>query len=322
MAYSPGGVRSDAVSAADSRRGTCGQRRTSTGRRGLPTKGLTATCALFAVIALTGCATIDGATVLRAAQPICRRSGAYAPAARYNAAAARYLAFAPFGRPEQGWRIYEPRIQSEIHTDCPAETPNFAEALAQWQHRHGLAPDGALQPATFETMKAGWQGRRPFVVERLKGLCPDPPGPEALTVAAADESYGGKTIPLRPGTLRAYRHMAAALGRALPEARVDPDALRLFSGYRSPGDDAARCMRDANCDGLVRAVCSAHRTGLALDLVVGVLPGRPVDSTADDNRLYQSQTPVYRWLVAHAGRYGFVNYVFEPWHWEWTGEPP
>jgi zinc D-Ala-D-Ala carboxypeptidase len=21
-------------------------------------------------------------------------------------------------------------------------------------------------------------------------------------------------------------------------------------------------------------------------------------------------------------RFGFVNYPFEPWHWEWTGEPP
>jgi LAS superfamily LD-carboxypeptidase LdcB len=35
-----------------------------------------------------------------------------------------------------------------------------------------------------------------------------------------------------------------------------------------------------------------------------------------------SGTPAYRWLVANAGRFGFVNYVFEPWHWEWTGEAP
>ncbi len=33
------------------------------------------------------------------------------------------------------------------------------------------------------------------------------------------------------------------------------------------------------------------------------------------------QTPAYRWLLANARRFGFVNYVFEPWHWEWTGEP-
>ena len=39
-------------------------------------------------------------------------------------------------------------------------------------------------------------------------------------------------------------------------------------------------------------------------------------------RLYMTKTPTYRWLVANAGRFGFVNYPFEPWHWEWTGERP
>ena len=27
-------------------------------------------------------------------------------------------------------------------------------------------------------------------------------------------------------------------------------------------------------------------------------------------------------LVTRATRFGFVNYPFEPWHWEWTGEAP
>ena len=35
-----------------------------------------------------------------------------------------------------------------------------------------------------------------------------------------------------------------------------------------------------------------------------------------------SRTAVYRWMVANAARFGFVNYPFEPWHWEWTGEAP
>ena len=29
--------------------------------------------------------------------------------------------------------------------------------------------------------------------------------------------------------------------------------------------------------------------------------------------------PAYRWLVRYAARFGFVNYAFEPWHWEWVG---
>jgi LAS superfamily LD-carboxypeptidase LdcB len=46
------------------------------------------------------------------------------------------------------------------------------------------------------------------------------------------------------------------------------------------------------------------------------------DSSDDANRRFVSQTPVYRWRVENAARFGFVNYVFEPWHWEWRGVAP
>jgi LAS superfamily LD-carboxypeptidase LdcB len=26
-------------------------------------------------------------------------------------------------------------------------------------------------------------------------------------------------------------------------------------------------------------------------------------------------------MIRNAGRFGFINYAYEPWHWEWTGEP-
>ena len=71
-----------------------------------------------------------------------------------------------------------------------------------------------------------------------------------------------------------------------------------------------------------RATCSPHRTGLALDLYVGEAPGFKPDSSADPNRLFMTNTPTYRWLLANAGKYGFVNYPFEPWHWEWIGQAP
>ena len=50
-----------------------------------------------------------------------------------------------------------------------------------------------------------------------------------------------------------------------------------------------------------------------------VEPATP-ESSADPNRLFQSRSAAYRWLVANAARFGFVNYPFEPWHWEWTGQ--
>jgi LAS superfamily LD-carboxypeptidase LdcB len=56
-------------------------------------------------------------------------------------------------------------------------------------------------------------------------------------------------------------------------------------------------------------------------MFVGAAPGGRPESTDDANRLFQSRTATYRWLVANAGRFGFVPYPFEPWHWEWTGEP-
>ena len=34
-----------------------------------------------------------------------------------------------------------------------------------------------------------------------------------------------------------------------------------------------------------------------------------------------AQTTEYRWLVANAVTYGFLPSAYEPWHWEWTGEP-
>src|SRR5436305_11313216 len=107
-----------------------------------------------------------------------------------------------------------------------------------------------------------------------------------------------------------------------PAIAADPRNLTIFSGFRRPAADAARCASENNCNGLVRATCAAHRTGLAMDLYVGQAPGFGPDSRADPNRLFMSRTPAYRWLVLNADRFGFAAYHFEPWHWEWTGKAP
>ena len=243
-------------------------------------------------------------------------------AAEDNDDSAHDMAWAPFGRAEQGWEIYRPKIAAEIGSACAEDTPGFAAAVARWQHGHGLAVTGRMDAATFEVMKKGWQDRRPYVALRGEGVCPDPPDPSTLVAVWPEETFGGKVVVLRQTTLLALRRMIAAAKRAVPDDGGEPNRLTLFSGFRSPSDDAARCEAEGNCNGLVRAQCSAHRTGLAVDLVIGALPGSTVDSSADANRLYQTQTPTYRWLVANAKRFGFVNYVFEPWHWEWTGQAP
>jgi D-alanyl-D-alanine carboxypeptidase len=267
------------------------------------------------VLMLMACApdAARSATILCSAGPLA--------AAASNATSLSLLPWAPFGRAEVGWAIYEPLIAEEIGTMCPPVSPGFAAALATWQNAHGLPGTGVLDAATFLPMKQIWQARRSFVAASRRD-CPPPPEESSLAQAAPAESYGGKIVRLRPAALAAYRRLVAAARAAAPELAADPRLLTIFSAYRSPAYDAARCAREGNCQGIVRATCSAHRTGLAMDLYLGAAPGFAPDSSADANRLTISRSPAYHWLVANAARFGFVNYAFEPWHWEWIGEKP
>ncbi|WP_297506974.1 D-alanyl-D-alanine carboxypeptidase family protein [uncultured Caulobacter sp.] len=249
----------------------------------------------------------------------CEGTDAPPGAAAANAASLSTLAWSPFGKPETGWEIYAPRIAAEIGTTCAPASNGFASALARWQGGHGLTPSGTLDAASFAAMLTRWHLERPFVRANRAGMCPGAPPEANLVEVDAQERYGGKAIRLRPGALEAYRRMvqAARADGVLPR----PESLTIFSGFRAPVADAQRCAEQRNCQGLRRTICSAHRTGLAVDLVIDAAPGFGPDSTADANRLAMSRAPLYRWMVVNAGRFGFVNYVYEPWHWEWTGEP-
>jgi D-alanyl-D-alanine carboxypeptidase len=256
-------------------------------------------------------------------RPSCQTPTLGRALARLNSASLYVLHIAPFGREETGWATYAPEIEHEIHTRCGADSAGFADALAAWQRRRGLTPTGVMTVATFEVMRDDWQARRPFVRLRASGgACPPPPPARELADATPLEGYRGKPVQLRKGALAAYRRMVAAARQGEPAMAAKPELLTLFSAYRSPAYDAARCAHDHNCQGIVRAACSAHRTGLAFDIVLNTAPGYPVDSSADMNRRAMVNGLAYRWLVANAGAYGFVNYPFEPWHWEWTGEKP
>ena len=242
--------------------------------------------------------------------------------ARVNRASLHTLPWTGFGRPETGWAVYVPALAAEVGTRCAPETPGFARALQRWQTAQGLPPTGAVGPDLLDRFKAVWQERRPFVALRAREICPSPPRDAELETATASEGLNGKPVQLRRSAFAAYRRMVAAARSEVGELRAEPAVLTLFSGYRSPAYDAARCARDGNCQGIVRAACSGHRTGLAMDIDVGQAPGYAVDSSADANRLAQVHGAAYRWMIANARRFGFVPYAFEPWHWEWTGENP
>jgi D-alanyl-D-alanine carboxypeptidase len=240
-------------------------------------------------------------------------------AAFENARTLHSLSWNPFGRDERGWETYAALIGGEIGTACSPTSPGFASALSRWQKARGLNESGQMDAGTFTFMKSVWQQERPFA---MRGAgCPAPPNEATLDVGRPGEGYSGKVVHLTPQAFAAYRRMVRDARAQVPAIRADPRYLTIFSAYRSPAYDAARCAKDNNCNGIVRARCSPHRTGRALDIYVGEAPGYGPDSTADPNRLVMSRSPAYRWLVANAHRYGFVPYAFEPWHWEWIGDP-
>lgn len=270
------------------------------------------------IIVLAALATASIAIASPSFAEACNTDAQFSAAARQNESTLRTAALAPFGRGERGWRIYEPQIAHAIGTGCAADTSAFAAALAAWQRDNRLASTGKMDATTLSALKQYWQHARPFA---KKGFCPQAASDDELADVAGAEAYAGKQAQLSASALAALRQMTAAAKRENPEIAADPRALTVVSAFRSPAYDAARCARDRNCNGVSRARCSPHRTGKAMDLFVGAAPGQSPVSSADTNRLYQSQTATYRWLVANADRFGFVNYVFEPWHWEWTGAP-
>lgn len=243
---------------------------------------------------------------------------AYERAAASNSSGLRDLGFSLFGRQEVGWETYAPLLARELRTACGPDSSGFAAAVSRWAP--GRSPDGVVDIDTLKSLAVVTQGRRPAIKARATGVCPDPPPEASLAAAGPEEGYQGKHVMLQPGALAAYRRMVTAARAEVPEIGSDGQWLTIFSAYRSPAYDAARCERDGNCDGVRRATCSPHRTGLALDLYVGQADGFGPDSTVDENRRAQSRTAAYRWLVTNAGRFGFTNYAFEPWHWEWDSE--
>lgn len=251
----------------------------------------------------------------------CRGPSQFAGAARANAADLGGLTWAPFGVEERGWDAYAPVIAGEVGADCAPASPGFAAALARWQAGQGLPATGRVDAATFEKMRVAWMLRRPFVVATRDGQCPQGPAEATLAQARPEEGYWRKAVQLRPAALEAYRRLVAAARRDVPALRSDRELLTIVSGYRAPQADAARCAAEGNCGGPARANCSAHLTGMAMDLYVGAAPGEEATSSSDANRSFQAQTPLYDWMVRNAGRFGFVGYPYEPWHWEWTGEP-
>lgn len=248
----------------------------------------------------------------------CGGSPDLAQAAAINAASVTGSQWSVFGRAQTGWSVYLPLISRELGVACPPGRTAFARRVKLWQSTHGLPASGLMTADTLRTMNLVWLRRRPFVGATREGACPPPPDEGVLATAHPDEGYRGKTVRLLVEALVAYRRMIAAARDALPALSSDRNLLTIVSGFRGPDEEASKCLNTASCGTSSMAKCSAHRTGLALDLFLGPKDSSTPTSSDDGDRALQSRSPAYLWLVANADQFGFTPYPFEPWHWEYT----
>ena len=244
-------------------------------------------------------------------------STAFAAATAKNLQLRRSLAWTFGGRQQTGWEIYVPLVSHTIGVD--ADSPDFAAGLAKWQAKNSLAATGVLENDTMQALIRYWQSQR---LGRSTA-----PAEGSLLSAPITEFFDSTRDPglleLERQTYAAYKRMLAAAAKDLGgsvsftktgELADGEKYLRIVSAYRSPEYQAQLRRKEPNAGRGALAKFSAHSTGQALDLYVG---GEPV-TTKDHNRLIQVQTPAYKWLVKNANRFGFYNYFYEPWHWEYV----
>jgi uncharacterized protein YcbK (DUF882 family) len=225
------------------------------------------------------------------------------------------------GKAQRGWYLYTSLINRVLGIDDGVGSNAFALALARWQETSGLKPTGVLDEDSLGAMIGKWQAAR--IKNRDLAL------PEQLVVVSAAEFYDPERLEelraVEKTTYAAYKRMLAAAVND-PSLHLAHNAdgtlsstekyFKIISAFRSREyqEKLRRQFPNAGRAGL--AVNSPHFTGRALDLYVG---GDPVE-TKDSNRAFQVQTPVYKWLVRNAERFGFRPYFYEPWHWEYVGE--
>jgi hypothetical protein len=292
---------------------------TTTGRGQTQTAGKPSTGAVETGVKPTAAVRERGPEAVNEIIPV---SSAFSSAAARNATLCTDLNWAFGGKQQRGWQLYSLLIGRLIDSEHVASSVDFASALSRWQEKSGLAPSGILDEETLYAMVSRWQSTR---LKERGYASPD----KLITAPISDFWDPARKEELRQverETYAAYKRMVAAaaadktLGLALDpngQLAAGEKYLKILSAFRSREyqEKLRREFPQAGRGAL--AVNSPHFTGRALDLYVG---GEPVE-VKDSNRAIQVKTPVYRWLIRNAERFGFRPYYFEPWHWEYVGAP-
>lgn len=223
-----------------------------------------------------------------------------------------------FGKKSQaGWYLYESLIQHTLKTEAGAETPEFALAISGWQKQNALSPTGIINEDTLSSFITFWQSRR-------LNSSVYPSDDKLFTAPISffyDPTRNVELLKIERETFEAYKRMIAAAAKSLNlkmnktgEFAPEEKFLKIVSAFRSREYQAKLRAQSPQSGSAGLAMNSPHFTGQALDIYVG---GEPV-ITKDVNRAVQIQTPVYKWLVKNAERFGFYPYFYEPWHWEYV----
>lgn len=218
---------------------------------------------------------------------------------------------------QRGWYLYVPLIQQMLDVSANCDTTDFANSVAVWQQKSGIAPSGIVDEPTLNAMVENWQSQRLNSSQY--------PSENELMTAPITDFYDPTRSPellkVERETYAAYKRMAAAAAKDLHlqttvtgELAPEEKFLKIVSAFRSREYQAQLRVKSPNSGRAGLAVNSPHFTGHALDIYVG---GEPV-TTKDFNRAIQIQTPAYKWLVKNAAKFGFYPYYYEPWHWEYV----
>lgn len=214
------------------------------------------------------------------------------------------------GKQQRGWYLYDALLAETLDTNDDPVSDDFAQAVTKWQKRRGLSGSGMLDQNAWMAMVSHWQGNR---LKNRASATPD----QLVTAPSSDfydSSRAAEHRQVEQATYNAYLKMLAAAKEDLKLSSNDR-YLKIISAFRSREYQEMLRRKSPNAGSAGLAVNnSPHFTGRALDLYVG---GDPVD-TKDANRAIQVNTPVYKWLVRNAERFGFRPYFYEPWHWEYV----
>lgn len=220
-------------------------------------------------------------------------------------------------KPQRGWSLYAELIRQTVGAETNEEAPEFARAVAVWQGKNNLDATGTIDRETLYKLIEFWQS------QRLNSSAY--PADEDLLDAPITDFYDPtravELLKVEREAYRAYKKMVAAAAADLKlktnkngELAADEKYLRIISAFRSREYQAKLRAASPQSGSAGLAMNSPHFTGRALDIYVG---GEPT-MTKDFNRAVQVKTPVYRWLVKNAARFGFYPYFYEPWHWEYV----